>query len=303
MADALRQDVEFAADGVTLRGWLFTPGDRTRPYPAIIMAHGFSAVKEMGLADYAAVFAAAGLAVLVYDHRNLGASDGTPRYEIDPVAQLRDYRHAITFMTGRSEIDPDRIGLWGTSYSGGLVLMAAAQDRRVRCVVAQVPFISGYDTLMKPASAEVRAQFHATQEAERQSLAAGSPPRLVPVCTKDPDAPAQPRGYSTYDYFHGFGEAVTAIWGNRITVRSQGLRQEYEAMPWMARIAPTPLLMIIATDDSITPTDICRDAYAQALAPKQLVAIPGGHYAPYLDGFAASSEAARDWFATHLSAI
>ena len=66
MADALRQDVEFAADGVTLRGWLFTPGDRTRPYPAIIMAHGFSAVKEMGLADYAAVFAAAGLAVLAY---------------------------------------------------------------------------------------------------------------------------------------------------------------------------------------------------------------------------------------------
>ena len=181
--------------------------------------------------------------------------------------------------------------------------MAAAQDRRVRCVVAQVPFISGYDTLMKPASAEVRAQFHATQEAERQSLAAGSPPRLVPVCTQDPDAPAQPRGYSTYDYFHGFGEAVTAIWGNRITVRSQGLRQEYEAMPWMARIAPTPLLMIIAADDTITPTDICRDAYAQALAPKQLVAIPGGHYAPYLDGFAASSEAARDWFATHLSAI
>jgi hypothetical protein len=74
-------------------------------------------------------------------------------------------------------------------------------------------------------------------------------------------------------------------------------------MPWMARIAPTPLLMIIAADDTITPTDICRDAYARALAPKQLVTIPGGHSAPYLDSFAASSEAARDWFATHLSAI
>ena len=303
MADATRQDVEFAADGVTLRGWLFTPKDRTGPYPAIIMTHGFSAVKEMGLADYAAVFAAAGLAVLAYDHRNLGASDGSPRYEIDPVAQLRDYGHAITFLADRAEIDPARIGLWGTSYSGGIVLMAAAQDRRVRCVVAQVPFISGYDTLMRPATAEFRAQFQATQEAERQSLAAGSPPRLVPVCTKAPDAPPQPRGYSTYDYFHGFGDAVTAIWGNRITVRSQGLRQEYEAMPWLERIAPTPLLMIIAADDTITPTDICLEAYARASAPKRLVTIPGGHYDPYLDGFAASSAAASDWFATHLSVI
>lgn len=297
----MRRDVDFAAEGVILRGWLFTPEEHPGPFPAVIMTHGFSAVKEMGLAEYAEVFAAAGLAVLVYDHRNLGASDGSPRFEIDPVAQLRDYRHAISFLETRSEIDPDRIGLWGTSYSGGLVLMAAALDRRVRCVVAQVPFISGYDTLMKPAKPETRAQFHATQEAERRSLAAGNPPRLVPVCTREPGAPAQPRGYGTYDYFHGFGDAVTAIWGNRITVRSQGLRQEYEAMPWLERIAPTPLLMIVADDDGITPTDLCLAAYERASEPKQLVTIPGGHYAPYLDGFARSSTAARDWFAAHLS--
>ncbi len=298
----MREDIEFAADGVSLRGWLFAPEDRPRPFPAVIMAHGFSAVKEMGLADYAAVFTAAGLAVLVYDHRNLGASDGSPRFEIDPVAQLRDYRHAITYLEALPGIDPARIGLWGTSYSGGLVLMAAAQDRRVKCVVAQVPFISGYDTLMKWAAPELRALFHETQETERRSLAAGNPPRLVPVCTREPGAPLQPPGYSTYDYFHGFGDAVTAIWGNRITVRSQGLRQEYEAMPWLERIAPTPMLMIIADDDGITPTEICRAAYDKALEPKQLLVIPGGHYAPYLDGFARSSGAARDWFATHLNA-
>lgn len=298
----MREDVEFDADGVTLRGWLFTPKDRAVPFPAVIMAHGFSAVKEMGLADYAEVFASAGLAVLVYDHRNLGASDGSPRFEIDPVAQLRDYRHAITYLERRPEIDAVRIGLWGTSYSGGLVLMAAAQDRRVKCVVAQVPFISGYDTLMKGAAPELRALFHETQVTERRSLAAGNPPRLVPVCSREPGEPPQPPGYSTYDYFHGFGDDVTARWGNRITVRSQGLRQEYEAMPWLERIAPTPLLMIIADDDGITPTEICHAAYDRALEPKQLVMISGGHYAPYLEGFADSSAAARDWFAMHLNA-
>ena len=299
----MRQDVAFDADGVTLRGWLFTPDRGAGPFPAVIMAHGFSAVKEMGLADYAEIFAASGLAVLAYDHRNLGASDGALRFEIDPVAQLRDYRHAITYLESRPGIDSARIGLWGTSYSGGLVLMAAAQDRRVRCVVAQVPFISGYDTLMKPATPEVRDLFQTTQETERASLASGNPPRLVPVCTREPGAPPQPRGYGTYDYFHGFGEDVTAIWGNRITVQSQGLRQEYEAMPWLERIAPTPLLMIVADDDAITPTDICLAAYERASEPKHLVMIPGGHYAPYLDGFDLSSAAARDWFATHLNVI
>ena len=85
----MREDVEFDAAGVRLRGWLYLPDDATGPVPAIVMAHGFSAVKEMYLDAYAEVFAEAGLAALVFDNRNLGASDGEPRQEIDPWAQVR----------------------------------------------------------------------------------------------------------------------------------------------------------------------------------------------------------------------
>jgi fermentation-respiration switch protein FrsA (DUF1100 family) len=92
-----RQDVEFNAEGVTLRGWLYVPDGATGPVPTIVMAHGFSAVKEMYLDAFAEAFAAGGLGALVYDHRNFGASDGEPRQEIDPWAQVRDYRHAITY--------------------------------------------------------------------------------------------------------------------------------------------------------------------------------------------------------------
>ena len=87
-----RRDIEFPAeDGTVLRGWLYEP-EGGGPSPTVVMAHGFSAVKEMYLDDFAAAFADAGLAALVYDHRNLGASDGTPRGDIDPRQQIDDYR-------------------------------------------------------------------------------------------------------------------------------------------------------------------------------------------------------------------
>ncbi|MEA2286928.1 MAG: uncharacterized protein QOJ21_2971, partial [Solirubrobacteraceae bacterium] len=65
----MRQDVEFDAEGVTLRGWLYAPDGRSGPVPAIVMAHGFSAVKEMYLDRFAEAFVEAGFAALVFDNR------------------------------------------------------------------------------------------------------------------------------------------------------------------------------------------------------------------------------------------
>lgn len=116
----MRTDVTFKTeDGVALRGWHVRPESGSGPWPTIVMAHGFSAVKEMYLDAFAEVFAAAGLAALAFDHRNLGASDGEPRQEIDPWRQIADTRDAISFALTLPETDPARIGVWGTSYSGG----------------------------------------------------------------------------------------------------------------------------------------------------------------------------------------
>src|SRR5205823_2533977 len=140
----MRRDIEFSAEGVTLRGWLYLPDSGGPPHPAVVMAHGFSAVKEMYLDSFAEVFAQAGLAALVFDNRNFGASDGEPRYEIDPWAQVRDYRHAITYMQTIPGVDRDRIGVWGSSYSGGHCIVLGAIDKRIKAVVSQVPPISGF---------------------------------------------------------------------------------------------------------------------------------------------------------------
>ena len=265
----MRGDVEFDADGTTLRGWLYTPDKGTPPFPAVVMAHGFSALKEMGLDQYAEVFAAVGLSALVYDNRNLGASDGNPRFEIDPTAQMRDYRHAITYAQSRSEIDPDRIGVWGTSYTGGLVLIVAAVDRRVKCVVSQVPFISGYETMVRVMPLEAWQQFLDTVQKERLAIAAGNPPSLVAVCNNDASKPTDTPGRRTYSYFHSYTTQKRLDWENKVTVRSLDLRLEYEAMPYVGRVSPTPLLMIVADRDTIAPTDIALRAFEQAIEPKK----------------------------------
>ena len=139
-----RQNVEFAVEGdVILRGWLFVP-EGVGPHPAITMAHGFAGVKDHGLERFARAFADAGFVVLVHDHRGFGASDGSPRYDIDPWVQIADWRRAISFLKSQPFVDSARIGLWGSSYAGGHAIVLGATDRRLRAVVAQVPTISGY---------------------------------------------------------------------------------------------------------------------------------------------------------------
>lgn len=139
-----RQDIEFqTADHVTLRGWLYTPTSETsEKLPCLIMSHGWTAVKEMSLDAFAEYFSShLSLACLVYDNRGFGASDtkdGQPRHEIVPAVQQSDYSDAITYAQTLSNIDATRIGVWGTSYSGGHVLHVGAVDRRVKTVLCQV---------------------------------------------------------------------------------------------------------------------------------------------------------------------
>src|SRR6516165_956323 len=181
----MRRDIEFNAEGVILRGWLYIPENAPREMPGVVMAHGFSAVKEMYLDSYAEVFSAAGIAALVFDNRNFGASEGEPRYEIDPWQQVRDYRHAITWLCRQPRINRERIGVWGSSYSGGHVLVVGAIDRRVKCVVSQVPLVSGSRNLARLVRADLPAPMRAQLDADREARFVGEAPSMLPVVTSD----------------------------------------------------------------------------------------------------------------------
>jgi uncharacterized protein len=296
----MRQDVEFDAEGVTLRGWLYLPNGATGPVPTVVMAHGFSAVKEMFLDDLAEAFAAGGLGALVFDNRNFGASDGEPRQEIDPWAQVRDYRHAITYAQTRPEVAGDRIGVWGTSYSGGHVLVLGAIDKRIKCVVAQVPLVSGFRNIQRLVRQDFLAPNRAAFDQDRAARYRGEPPAMVPVVDPDPLATSAPPTPDSLEWFSEAGKGRAPSWKNEVTLRSVEMLMEYEPSAYLERISPTPLLMVVAALDHLTPSDLALEAYQQAREPKRLVLLPDTHFDAYVKAFDAASGAARDWFLEHL---
>jgi fermentation-respiration switch protein FrsA (DUF1100 family) len=296
-----RRDIEFDAEGVTLRGWFYSPDGAGGAVPAVVMAHGFSAVKEMYLDRYAEMLAEAGLAALVYDNRNFGASDGEPRQEIDPWAQMRDYRHAITHAGTLPEVDAERIGIFGSSYSGGHVLVVGALDRRVKAVVSQVPLISGHDNFRALVRSDFIDGFRAQFDADRLARFQGKEPVMVPVVDQDPLAPSALPTPDSYTWFTETAKERAPSWRNEVTLRSVEMFTEYEPVAHIGNISPTPLLLLPARQDHLTPAHLAIDAYERAREPKKIVILPGGHFDAYVEGFEASSGAARDWFVEHLT--
>ena len=294
-----RQDVEFAAEGgVMLRGWLYIP-DGPPPHPAITMAHGFAGVKEHGLDRFARVFAAAGFVVLVHDHRGFGASGGTPRFDVDPWVQIADWRRAISFLESHPAVDADRIGVWGTSYAGGHAIVLGATDRRLRAVVAQVPTISGYQQSLRRVAPELVPALETAFANDERHQFHDAPPATQAVVSADPSEPA---AYRSPDAIAFYNQPVPeGVWQNVVTLRSTRGARMYEPGTWVSRVSPTPLLMIVGLRDAITVTDLALGAYEQALQPKKLVTIDGGHFDPYLECFADASGAACAWFTEHLT--
>ncbi len=297
----MRSDIEFKTeDGTILRGWHYRPDTGQGPFPTIVMAHGYSAVKEMYLDKFAEVFAASGMAAIVFDNRNFGASDGEPRQEIDPHQQVSDYRDAITYAQTLPDTNPDRIGVWGSSYSGGHVLVVGAIDRRVKCVVSQVPLISGYRCARRLIRADIIGPVNDMFADDRAKRYAGEAPAMMPVVSEDPAGPAALPTADSWTWFTETQKLRAPSWKNEVTLRSVEMFLGYEPGAHIAHISPTPLLMVVALGDHLTVSDQTLEAYEKALHPKKLVAMNGGHFDAYIAGFEESSSEARDWFLAHL---
>lgn len=281
---------------VHLDGWLYVP-EREGPSPAILMSHGFAAVKELYIDKFAEAFAEAGYVVVLYDHRNFGKSGGQVRGEIIPSQQIDDMREVLTWLIQQPEVDASRIGVWGSSFSGGHAITLGALDRRVSCVVSQVPTISGYQNLLRRAGVNIHSVFQAFQ-ADRAARYQGEPPKYRCVIAQD----GEPGIFSSDGAEDFFGAARTLAegWDNRVTLRSSEKASEYEPGQLIDRISPTPLLMLVAERDSVTPTDLAIAAYNKALEPKKLVMLPDAHFDPYVKHAATAKREALGWFDSHL---
>ena len=193
-----RRDIDFEVEGGDrLRGWLFQPEGKGRTRPAISIAHGYAGVH--GLERFARAFAKAGFVVLLHDRRNFGSSNGAIRHDIDPWRQIADWRRAISFLEFLPEVDPNRIGVWGTSYAGGHVLVLGATDRRIRAVVSQVPTISAFERASVPPDA-IAALERLFDKDERGQFRA-EPSRRQQVVSDDPSVPASYRTKDALSFY------------------------------------------------------------------------------------------------------
>jgi fermentation-respiration switch protein FrsA (DUF1100 family) len=298
----MRSEIEFEGfDGTALRGWWYAPSS---PSPAIAMAHGFSAVKEMALDAYAERLCAAGFGVLVYDHRNFGASGGEPRQEIDPWGQVWDFRRALDWLEGRAEVDADRLGLWGSSFSGGEAIILAACDERVRAVVANVPLAGFPGVDYEDTSAEFAAirdwVLTDPNSVDRDQDAVVGPFAVVEEAGNDL-TPYLPQPESA-EWFLRFAARPDSSWQNRFTLRNAFAgKPRFDPGLCIAHVAPTPLLMVVASEDRVAAVDVALAAYERAGEPKEIATIAGHHFVPYEGaGFEAASGAACDFFSRRL---
>lgn len=140
-----RIDHAFVSCGDKLKAWLYLPSGVPKP-PVIVMAHGFGGQRWQRLPAYAERFVQLGMAVFIFDYRGFNDSEGEPRNYINPGRHLRDWDAAIAYVKTLDSVDAKRMGLWGTSFSGGHVIVEAAKYPEISAVVAQVPFTDGIST-------------------------------------------------------------------------------------------------------------------------------------------------------------
>lgn len=278
MAAPARDDIRIPSHGEELAAYLYRPGATGTDVPCVVMAHGFTGTRDDGLPDYAEAFRDAGLAVVLFDYRHFGASTGEPRQLLDIGRQHDDYRAVVAWARRQDGIDPDRIALWGSSFSGGHVLAVAAGDPRIAAVVSQAPFTDAIPTLAKVPPRNIA---RLTWSGIRDQIGAwrGRPPRLIPA-VGDPGTVAAMTAPGAKPGF----EAILgpdSLWRNELAARLMLSLPRYRPGRLAARLA-MPLLVCVCDNDTITPPGTSIEAAGRA--PRgELRRYPYGHFDIYTD--------------------
>ncbi len=282
------------SEGSRLAAELFSREDSDdKRLPTIILCHGWGGIAER-LRPEAIAFARGGYLAVTFDYRGWGPSEGRLiatkplargkpgetvtaaarettvqeiREVVDPLDQTTDLANAIHWVHGEKQCDKERIGLWGSSYSGGHVVYAAARDQRVKATVSQVP---GMDSRFVMQGA---ARKQTLDEATRRTHGElGYPPPGAVQVGKLRGAPIRER------------------------------LMNYAPVEDADKAPNCAMLFIIAEKEELFDNrDHGIKAHALAKGPKKLVTIPNiTHYGVYNEARLQCQKLAIEWFDTHL---
>jgi uncharacterized protein len=272
-----REDVHFASGRERCAAWLYRPSGPKSPAPCVVMASGFSCVRDQGLDAFAERFAAAGFAVLAFDYRCFADSGGEPRQLVRASRQCDDWRAALSFVRSLEWIDDRRIAIWGFSAGGGHVQLLAMTEPGIGAAIGVAPLVDGARTLnyigglpllARLGLAGVRDGLRALRGAEPYRVPATGPPGSGAVISS-------PEGLSGFESITPPGSS----WRNEACART------FIAPPYRlarkVRHIPIPILYCITEGDDVTPPALGMQA-AERAPFGELHTYPGGHFDAFL---------------------
>ncbi|WP_167541035.1 alpha/beta hydrolase [Rhodococcus jostii] len=260
-------EVEFYSDGTRIAAELFLPPGLGVPAPAVVVAHGFGGIKAFFVADIARAIAAAGFACVTFDYRGFGESDG-PRNRLHPLEQVEDALAAAAYLRTRDEVDPERVGVYGTSFGGGIAIAAAALDPKMRAAVCAVGISDCGHWLRSLRRNWEWIEFqHLLEKDRRNRLLTGVSEVVEPevIMVRDPES----EKHEQY---------LRENWPDRafqLDLASADAIMAFRSVDYAKRLGDKALLLVGVDEDGLTSYDYTVELYEAATGPKKLIELSG----------------------------
>ncbi|ENX45588.1 hypothetical protein F886_02369 [Acinetobacter sp. NIPH 542] len=274
------ENIKFTNKGITCSAWYIpTTSDKyksSRGRPCIIMGNGFGGTKDTGLLHFAEPFSKAGFDTFIFDYRSFGESDGFPRQNVSYKNQREDYHAAIAAVRSLPNVDRNRIALWGTSYSGGHVMVVAAQDPKISAVISMNPATDGLAALtqilryggLKQLTVAVA---HGLKDLARSLL--GQEAHVIPIVGQ----PGTAAMISTPGAETSYKSMAGPTWRNEVCART-ALEVARNRPINFARQIKCPLLVQVGSNDQVAPPEAARKSANLASGKVELAEYPIDHF-------------------------
>lgn len=277
-------ETRFLSAGTVCRAALHLPASDALTVnsqaPCVVMAHGFGAVRQAGLEPFAERFAQAGMYVLVFDYRHFGTSDGEPRQLLSVKRQLQDWCAAIRFARTLDGVDPNRVALWGCSFSGGHVVEAAVADGGVAALVSLCPMMDGLSATRNfshYAGAKQLLRITGMGALDMAQSVTRRGNRTVPIVAP----PDELAALSTPDAARGYDRITPAGVPNEVCARFALTLALYR--PGLkTRKLRCPILIQLCTRDDLAPPRSAEAAAKRAGPRAEVKRYPGKHFDVYV---------------------
>ncbi len=244
------------------------------------MAHGFtSTINHMTADKYAERFKEGGFAVLLFDHRNFGSSDGEPRQEINFWAQARGYVDAIDFACAQPETDHAKIAVWGASMSSREAFLVGSVDERISAIISMIPAFGDTWPLDKDDGSSYAFAKETLLAEDILSLPHTKTEQMPVVSSDQMGSPSRLKELTAYRWFIEYGGRFGTQWKNLVSFSNTDIPENFHLGRCAAHLK-APILMIVAKNDEMegASPEITKQVFKIIRQPKEWVDISGGHF-------------------------